>query len=416
VRNRRRVVVTGYGALCSLGEDSAEIWQSILAKRLGYKHVESEEEKMKARFFGFLEPNRRRYDGLPKSLLKAMPVFARNALVAAREAVKMAFQDERGHAAAYSPFDCGVILGTGWGGLDSANDNNNDYRQTQFATSYSTVLSMNNAATAALSIHYELRGYQSTPVAACASGAIAIGDATEVIRSGRARMMLAGGSESLRERFNVYCIDLIGALSKETSDPVRACCPFSKNRSGFVLSEGAAVLCLEDYESAQARGARIIGEITGYGNYTDSYDLTAPAPDLKARVHAIRAALDDAGLQARDLDYINAHGTSTTLNDYNESESIKAGLGQDAYAIPISSTKSYTGHLIGAAGAMESILCLKGIESSTIPATANLHEADPECDLDYTPNEHRASPIHRCLNLSFGFGGANAALVIEEVR
>src|SRR5580693_9168446 len=209
VRNRRRVVVTGYGALCSLGEDSAEIWQSILAKRLGYKHVESEEEKMKARFFGFLEPNRRRYDGFPKSLLKAMPVFARNALVAAREAVKMAFQDDQGHAAAYSPFDCGVILGTGWGGLDSANDNNNDYRQTQFATSYSTVLSMNNAATAALSIHYELRGYQSTPVAACASGAIAIGDATEVIRSGRARMMLAGGSESLREQLNVYCIDLI---------------------------------------------------------------------------------------------------------------------------------------------------------------------------------------------------------------
>jgi 3-oxoacyl-[acyl-carrier-protein] synthase II len=317
---------------------------------------------------------------------------------------------------AYSPFDCGVILGTGWGGLDTANENNNDYQRTRFASSYCTVMSMNNAATAALAIHYQLRGYQSTPIAACASGAIAIGDAAEVIRSGRARMMLAGGSESLREQLNVYCIDQIGALSKETSDPAQACCPFAKNRSGFILSEGAAILCLEDYDSAVARGAKILGEITGYGNYTDSYDLTAPAPDLKARIHAIRAAMEDAGLEARDLDYINAHGTSTPLNDYNESESIKAALGRDAYAIPVSSTKSYTGHLIGAAGALESILCLKAIEWSTIPATANLHEADPECDLDYTPNEHRMLPVRRCLNLSFGFGGANAALVLEEVR
>jgi 3-oxoacyl-[acyl-carrier-protein] synthase II len=343
-------------------------------------------------------------------------VFAKNTLVAAREAITMAFPHDKGHRSAYSPFECGAIVGTGWGGLDSANDNNNDYRQTRFATSYSTVMSMNNAATAALAIHYQLRGYQSTPVAACASGAIALGDAAEVIRTGRARMMLAGGSESLRERFNVYCIDLIGALTKETSDPVRACCPFSKNRSGFILSEGAAILCLEEYESAESRGARILGEVTGYGNFTDSYDLTAPAPDLKARVHAIRAALDDAGLEPRGLDYINAHGTSTPLNDYNESEAVKAALGRDAYTIPISSTKSYTGHLIGAAGALESLLCLKAMEWSTIPATANLLEADPECDLDYTPNTHRTAPVRRCLNLSFGFGGANAALVLEEVR
>lgn len=416
MRHRRRVVITGYGAICSLGEDSSEIWQSLLAGRLGYKYQESDEEQMKARFFGFLEPNRRRYDGFPKSRLKAMPVFAKNALVAAREAITMAFPDGRGLESTYSSFECGAIVGTGWGGLDSANDNNNDYRQTRYSTSYSTVMSMNNAATAALAIHYQLRGYQSTPIAACASGAIAIGDATEVIRSGRAKMMLAGGSESLRERFNVYCIDLIGALSKETSDPARACCPFSKNRSGFILSEGAALLCLEDYYSARARGARILGEVTGYGNFTDSYDLTAPAPDLKARVHAIRAALDDAGLEPHDLDYINAHGTSTPLNDYNESEAVKVALGRDAFAIPISSTKSYTGHLIGAAGALESVLCLKAIEWAAIPATANLHEADPECDLDYVPNEHRAAAVGRCLNLSFGFGGANAALVIEEIR
>jgi 3-oxoacyl-[acyl-carrier-protein] synthase II len=414
---QRRVVVTGYGAVASLGDDSEQIWQSVLAKRLGYRRTESGDPRLKAKFFGFMEPSRRRYDGFPRSLLKALPEFAKNALVAAWEAIRMAFPGGFNPEAAYGPFDCGAIVGTGWGGLDSANLNNNDYRQTQFATSYSTVMSMSNAATAALSMYFRLRGYQNTPIAACASGAIAIGDAVQAIRSGRVRLMLAGGSESLKEQFNVYCIDVIGALSKEGSDPTRACCPFSKNRSGFVLSEGAAILCLEDYEGALARGARILGEVTGYGNFSDAHDLTAPAPDLQARVRAIRAALADARLEARDIHYINAHGTSTPLNDYNESEAIKAALGCQAYAIPISSTKSYTGHLIGAAGALESVLCLKVIASGVIPATVNLTEADPECDLDYTPNEHRQdAAVGRCLNLSFGFGGANAALVIEEAH
>jgi len=414
MHGRKRVVVTGYGAVTSLGEDSTAVWEAILAKRLGYRVTPVAEERVQARFFGFLEPNRRRLEGLPKSLLKALPEYARNALVAGREAVRMAFPDGQALSAAYSPFDCGVIVGTGWGGLDTANMNNNDYRQTTFATCYSTVMSMNNVATAALSMFFKLRGHQSTAIAACASGAIAIGDAAEVIRSGRARMMLAGGSESLKEQLNVYCVDLIGALTKEQHDPTRACCPFSKERSGFVLSEGAAVLCLEDYDSARGRGAPILGEITGYGNYSDAYDLTAPALDREARVRAIRSALADARLEPRDIHYVNAHGTSTPLNDYNESEALKEALGDEAYRVPISSTKSYTGHLIGAAGALESLICLKVIASGIIPATINLRQPDPECDLDYTPNEHRRARVRRCLNLSFGFGGANAALIIEE--
>jgi 3-oxoacyl-[acyl-carrier-protein] synthase II len=411
---RKRVVVTGYGAVTSLGENSAEVWDAILARRLGYRPTAVAEQKVNARFFGFLESNRRRLEGLPRSLLKALPEYARNALVTAREAVRMAFPEGRRIEDAYSPFDCGVIIGTGWGGLDTANMNNNDYRQTGFATSYSTVMSMHNVATAAMSMFFQLRGPQSTSIAACASGAIAIGEAVELIRRGRATLMLAGGSESLKEQLNVYCIDLIGALSKEQHDPVRACCPFSKARSGFVLSEGAAILCLEEYESARARGARILGEITGYGNCSDAHDLTAPAPDRQARVRTIQAALADARLEPRDLHYVNAHGTSTPLNDYNESEALKDALGEHAYKLPISSTKSYTGHLIGAAGSLETLICLKVIASGIVPATVNLHDPDPECDLDYVPNEHRRAAVRRCLNLSFGFGGANAALVIEE--
>jgi 3-oxoacyl-[acyl-carrier-protein] synthase II len=277
-------------------------------------------------------------------------------------------------------------------------------------------MSMNSAATAAVSLNWNIRGYQNTPVAACATGTMAIGDAFEVIRSGRAKVVLAGGSESLKEQFNVWSIDIIQALSKEQSDTRLACCPFSQPRSGFVLSEGAAVVCLEEYEHARKRGANILGEITGYANYSDAYDMTAPAADLQARRQAINMALSQAMMEPSKIGYVNAHGTSTPMNDVNETNSLKAALGDSAYRIPMSSTKSYTGHLIGAAGSLESIFCLKAMETGIIPATIHLDEPDPDCDLDYTANEHRsAKNIDTTLNLSFGFGGANCAIVFERV-
>jgi 3-oxoacyl-[acyl-carrier-protein] synthase II len=413
----RRVVITGYGAVASLGESAGEIWASILEKRVGYAPVQHADPAIKARFFGFLPQSRQRYAGFPKALLKCLPPFAKNALVASREALTMAFGAGLELDAHYGAFERGVIIGTGWGGLDSANINNNDYRASGVATSFATIMSMNNAATAAASMQWQLRGYQNSPTAACATGAMAIGDACEVIRSGRAKMMLAGGSESLREQFNVWSIDVIQALSKEQDEASRACCPFNATRSGFVLSEGAAVVCLEDYEVAVARGARILGEVTGYANYSDAHDMTAPAPDLAARIATIEGALRAAGRAPADVDYINAHGTSTPLNDLNESDAIKAAMGQAAYRVPVSSTKSYSGHLIGAAGALETIVCLKALETGLAPATLHLTEPDPRCDLDYVPNEHRAlSRTKVALNLSFGFGGANAALVLEKGR
>jgi len=411
----QRVAVTGYGAICALGENVPEIWAGIVNYRVGYRKHEFVDTSIKARFFGFVESNKRRYDGFPKSILKMLPEFARYALLASREAVTMAFGSSEGLRESVSPFDVGTIIGTGWGGVDAVNHNNSDYKSSGMASSFSTLMSMHSVATAAVSLNWNLRGYQSTPVAACATGTMAIGDAYEIIRSGRAKVMLAGGSESLKEQFNVWSIDVMQALSKEQDDERLACCPFNQRRSGFVLSEGAAILCLESWDNAVARGAKILGEITGYANYSDAYDMTAPADDCQARQRTIEGALLAAGRRPNQLDYINVHGTSTRLNDINETMSLKAALGDAAYAIPMSSTKSYTGHLIGAAGSLEAIFCLKALESGLIPATLHLNEPDPACDLNYTPNRHaRHTDMKTVLNLSFGFGGTNCALVLEH--
>jgi 3-oxoacyl-[acyl-carrier-protein] synthase II len=414
-KSERRVVVTGYGAICSLGDNSEQIWQAILDRKVGYRAHTYDDATIHARFYGLLDDSKTRYAGFSKSVLKMLPEFAKNALVASREALTMAFGPDFDLDQYCSPLERGVVIGTGWGGVDRVNLNYRDYFSTGFATSFGTVMSMNNVGTAAVSMNWKLRGYQNTPIAACATGGIAIGDAVEVIRSGRAKVMLAGGSESLKHQFNVWLIDVTQALSKETEDPRRACCPFSRHRSGFVLSEGAAVLCLEELEHAVARGARILGEVTGYGNYSDAYDMTAPAEDLRARVESIKEACARAGRTYEEIDYINAHGTSTPMNDANETAAIKQALGDVAYRIPMSSTKSYTGHLIGAAGALEAIFCLKTLETGILPATIHYDEADPVCDLDYIPNEHRKlENVNTVLNLSFGFGGANAATVFEK--
>lgn len=411
----RRVVVTGYGAVCALGDNVPEIWRSIEDYRISYSRVVFPDETIKCKYFGFMEPSRERYAGLRKSILKMIPDFAKNALAASREALAMAFGPDEIPTDHVDPFDIGVIIGTGWGGNDSINVNNTAYRLTGMSTSFATLMSMPSVATGVVSLNWNLRGYQNTPVAACATGTAAIGDAYEIIKSGRQKMMLAGGSESLKEQCNVWSIDIIQALSKEADDVTRACCPFDRRRSGFVLSEGAAVLCLEEREHALARGARILGEVTGYANFSDAFDMTAPAEDLLARVRTIQTVLEMSGLAPSDIGYVNLHGTSTPYNDVNETNSVKAALGEDAYGIPMSSTKSYSGHLIGAAGSFEAIICLKAMETGLIPATIHLADPDPECDLDYTPNTHRrGADISTALNLSFGFGGANCAITLQR--
>jgi len=412
--HKRRVVVTGYGGICSLGMNSGDIWDAILKYRSGYAIEDHPDPSVTARFFGFIKPELDT-SRVPKRILKVLPRFARLGMIAADEAMQMAFAkvsiDE-----VYSPFDRGVIFGTGWGGLDETIDHHDEYRDEGLTNAFSNIYAMYSVASAAMSMHWNMRGYQNTPVAACATGSMAIGDAAEIIRQGRAKMMLAGGGESIRGAFNRWSVDVLGALSKEQEDLEKACCPFSKDRSGFVMSEGAAVLCLEDYEVAAARGAKIFGEIVGYGSYSDAFDWTSPATDCLGRQRSIHAALDDAAISASDIDYVNAHGTSTQLNDLNETECLKLALGNAVRGIPISSTKSYTGHLIAGAGALESIFCLKAMADGTVPATFHLNNPDPLCDLDYVPNTHRfGHAIDTVLNINYGFGGANTALVFRKL-
>lgn len=406
----RRVVVTGYGAVTPLGMNAADSWAAIMDYKTGYRYCDKSAAGIKSRFYGLIdeEPSLK---GIPGPIRRRLPRFARLTLGAAREAMHMAFGDEKPEQH-YDLRDCGVIMGTGWAGQDETHLNHEDFIHTRVGSPFGCFFSMPNAATAAVSMLWSLRGYQNTPVAACATGTIAVGDAFELIRHGRANMMLAGAGESLRSDSAVWNIDVLGALASEQVALSRACCPFSLYRNGFVLSEGAAVLCLEERESAIARGAQILGEILGYGNYSDAFDFTAPADDKIARVQTIRRALNQAGIEPGGLDYINAHGTSTPLNDLNETEALKIVLGEAAYATPCSSTKSYSGHLIAAAGSFESIICLQAMQHQMIPATCHLDAPDPECDLDYVPNRHRPAALNITLNLSFGFGGANAALVI----
>ena len=407
----RRVVVTGYGAVTALGGNAQQSWQAIMASRLAYRYHDKSAAGIHARFFALLEAEPP-LEGVAARVSRRLPRFARLALAAAAEAIEMAFSSSFvGPAHFYSSLECGAIIGSGWGGQDEIMQNNADYLQSGLGQLFGCFHAMPNIATAICGQHWLLRGYQGSPAAACATGGIAIGDAFEVIRSGRASMMLAGASESLSGNGAIWNIDALRLLSREQKDITKASCPFSRERSGFVLAEGAAVLCLEEREAALARGATILGEVKGYGNFSDAFDLTAPAEDPQAKVKTIRRALEQAGLSNHEIDYINAHGTSTAQSDVNETVAIKAALGRDAYRTPISSTKSYTGHLLAASGSFEAIVCLQALQQQMMPATCHLHESDPECDLDYIREGHRRGRLRNVMSLNFGFGGANAALV-----
>ena len=271
-----------------------------------------------------------------------------------------------------------------------------------------------DSAAGMVAIHLGVRGPNMAVVSACASGTNAVGEAAEAIRRGSADVILAGGSESVIVPIAMAGLSVMNALSTRNDEPERASRPFDKDRDGFVMGEGGAILVMESLEHAQSRGARILAEFIGYGTSNDAFHISAPAENGAGAALCMQNALDDARLVVNDIDYINAHGTSTPLNDKSETAAIKTVFGKHAYNIPISSSKSMIGHLLGAAGAVEAVICVKVLQDGILPPTINYETPDPECDLDYVPNRARPAKVWNIMSNSFGFGGHNASIILSQ--
>jgi 3-oxoacyl-[acyl-carrier-protein] synthase II len=311
----------------------------------------------------------------------------------------------------------GVLLGNGNGGFPETDEAMRTIvlRGGNRLDPFYMSKTLPNMAAAQVAMQFALQGYNNTVSTACAAGTQAIGDAADIIRMGRADMMVTGGGEAGICELGLAAFDIMRALSRRADDPTKASRPFEAGRDGFVCAEGAGILVLESLEHAQRRGARILAELAGYGASSDAFHVVAPCVDGEGAQRAIMLALQDAGVGIDDIDYINAHGTSTQANDAAETAAIKGVFGERAYGIPISSTKSMIGHALGASGAIESVACLKAIETGIIPPTTNYEVVDPECDLDYVPNTSRkVERVRAVLKNSFGFGGQNACLVFKR--
>jgi 3-oxoacyl-[acyl-carrier-protein] synthase II len=308
----------------------------------------------------------------------------------------------------------GVIVGSGIGGLGTLTDQIRVYmeRGPSRVSPFTVPMMIPDTAASTIAIHFGACGPNMAVSTACASGTNAIGEATEVIRRDQADVMITGGSEATVLELAMAALGVMTALSTRNDEPQRASRPFDLDRDGFVMGEGSAILVLEDLEHAKARGARILAEVTGYGTNNDAYHITAPTEDGAGASSCMQLALNDAGVNKTDIDYINAHGTSTLLNDISETAAIKTVFGERAYDIPVSSTKSMTGHMLGASGALEAVVCVKALQTNILPPTINYETPDPRCDLDYVPNTARPAKLTNVMSNSFGFGGHNATLII----
>lgn len=410
---RRRVVVTGVGCVSPLGNNTEQTWQAILAGKSGaapITHFDASRHKTKfaAEVKGF--------DGAalfgPREARK-MDRFTQFALASTLEALAQA-----GLTIDESNRDrVGILIGTGIGGIITLLEQVEVFRERgpERVSPFLVPMMISDSAAGMIAIHLGARGPNMALATACASGTNAIGEAAEMIRRGAADVMIAGGSEAAIVSVAMAGMNVMGALSTRNDAPEKASRPFDKNRDGFVMGEGAGILILESLEHAQARGAKILCEISGYGTSDDAYHVSAPAENGAGAALSMKLALQDAGLGVKDIHYINAHGTSTPLNDKSETAAIKTVFGEQAYNIPVSSTKSMTGHLLGASGALEAVICTRVLQENILPPTINYETPDPECDLDYVPNVPRpASPQHVMSN-SFGFGGHNATIILSRL-
>lgn len=411
---RKRVVVTGMGCVSPVGNTVDETWQALLAGKSGAANItlfdaSQHKTKFAAEVKGF--------DGVALFGVREarkMDRFTQFAMAATLEALEQADYtiDESNRDRV------GVLIGSGIGGISTLLEQAEVMRERgpDRISPFLIPMMIADSAAGMIAIRLGARGPNMALVTACASGSNAIGDAAEIIRRGSADAMIAGASEASIVALAMGGMNVMGALSTRNDDPQRASRPFDKNRDGFLMGEGAGVLILESLEHAQARGANILCEVSGYGTTDDAYHVSAPAENGAGAALSMQYALDDAGIVPADIGYINAHGTSTPLNDKSETAAIKTVFGEQAYNLPVSSTKSMTGHLLGASGAVEAIVCAKVFQENVLPSTINYETPDPDCDLDYVTDQARKAAPDHIMSNSFGFGGHNATLVLSRYK
>ncbi|QDT48593.1 beta-ketoacyl-ACP synthase II [Symmachiella dynata] len=410
---RRRVVVTGMSVVTALGNDIPEFWDNICAGKSGVGPLRRfDVSNFKVRFGGEIaefDPS----ETISSRDVKRIDRFAQFALVGAHKALETSGIDLTDG----DPYRHGVLIGSGIGGLQEIEQQHVKlfYRGPDRVSPFMIPKLIVNAASGNISVRFGLRGPNSAIATACASATNAIGDAFKLIQDDRADIMVTGGSESAITPMGLSGFARMNALSRRNENPQTASRPFDKDRDGFVLSEGAGIVVLEEYERARKRGATIYGEVLGYGMSADASHMTAPDPEGAGASRAMSGALRDARLELDQIDYINAHGTSTPLGDVAETTAIKSVFNSHSKKLCVSSTKSQLGHLLGASGGVEFVVGALALHHQTVPPTINLDNPDPECDLDYVPNEARTTKVRAVLSNSFGFGGHNACLVIGKM-
>ncbi|PSF38049.1 beta-ketoacyl-[acyl-carrier-protein] synthase II [Aphanothece hegewaldii CCALA 016] len=408
----KRVVVTGLGAITPIGNNPTEYWEGLLNGRSGIAPITLfDASRHECRIAGEVKG----YDPLlyfDRKEAKRMDRFAQFGVAASKQALA----DAQFVINDLNAEEVGVIIGTGVGGLKVLEDQH-EVLMTKGPTRCSPFMipmMIANMAAGLTAIHTGAKGPNSCTVTACAAGAHAIGDAFRLVQRGYAKAVICGGAEAAVTPLSFAGFASSQALSMRNDDPAHASRPFDIDRDGFVMGEGAGILLLEELDQALSRGAKIYGEIVGYGMTCDAYHITSPVPDGRGATRAMELALKDAGLSPQEISYINAHGTSTPANDTTETKAIKKALGDHAYRVAISSTKSMTGHLLGGSGGIEAVATILAIANDRIPPTINLVNPDPACDLDYVPNQSRSHRVETALSNSFGFGGHNVTLAFKK--
>jgi 3-oxoacyl-[acyl-carrier-protein] synthase II len=407
----RRVVVTGIGCVSPLGIGVDETWKGIVEGRSGITRITKfDASNLPSQIAGEVK-NFKPQDFMPEKLVSRVDTFIQYAIASARMALEDAklVDVELGERA-------GVIIGVGMGGVGQVEHYTRilDERGYKRVTPFFIPMIIPNMAAGQVAILFGAKGPNLAVCTACAAGNHAIGEAYRMIKNGLIDIAICGGTESLITPLTIAGFSVMKALSTRNDEPEKASRPFDAKRDGFVIAEGSGILVLEELTQAQKRGAKVYAELIGYGATCDAYHMTAPSPDGEGAETCMKLALEDANIAPNEVDYINAHGTSTPLNDVAETKAIKKVFGEHAYKLMVSSTKSMTGHLLGGAGGLEAVITVKALETGIVPPTINLEEPDPECDLDYVPNQARRANIKVAMSNAFGFGGTNACLVFKK--